>query len=175
MNTNPRKLFVIAGYPHTGKTVTLQTLFHRKSFFPFKRPIMATAFKNEQFIVINISDHNHRTADYLTRIKAVMASHTETYTSFIVIISLVFDDSIRDVKPVLQYFNQSGFDIYYMVLYSSIHDKRVISEADIELFRKLVSKGEIHFFDKLVTQSSLRFKERTTEVAKVIAASFGTK
>ncbi|PSL49292.1 hypothetical protein CLV51_101623 [Chitinophaga niastensis] len=175
MNISPRKLFVIVGYPHTGKKVTLQTLFRRKGFFPFKRPIKAAQFGNKGFIVINISDHNHRTEDYLARIKAVMASHTETPASFMVIISLVLDGSIRDVKPVLQYFNQSGFDVHYLVLCSSMYEKKVISEANIELFRQHVSKGQIHLFDKLVTQSTLRFRERVEEVTKVIDVLLATR
>ncbi|MFY0253049.1 hypothetical protein ACDQ55_03755 [Chitinophaga sp. 30R24] len=172
---NPRKLFVIVGYPHTGKTKTLQQIFHRKHFFPYKQPISTAYFGAEKFIVINISDHNHRTANYLLRIKDVMKYHTETQAYFLVVISMAFDNSNRDVKNILAYFNQSGWDIHYLLLSSSWYDKSIIKEQDVILFKQLIERGRIHILERLVTLSPIRFNERVEEVKEVILKALEQK
>ena len=164
MNFNPRKLFVIVGYPHTGKTKTIRHIFQRKHFFPFKQPFKAAGLDNEEFIVINISDHNLRTESSLLRITSVMQYHIASSASFLVVLSLAFDNSIRDVKKILAYFNQSGFDIHYLVLYSSWRDKRVISEQDMALLEQHITQGPIQVLERLVTKSELRFNQRAEEL-----------
>jgi hypothetical protein len=175
MNFNPRKLFVIAGYPHTGKMKTTRHIFQRKHFFPFKGPIKAAGLDNREFIVINISDHNFRTEHYLLRIKAVMQCHVESRAAFLVVLSVIFDDSARDVKKILTYFNQSGFDIHYLVLYGSWRDKRVIGEQDLLLLSQQITQGAIHVLDRLVTKSELRFNQRAEELRLLMVALLGEK
>ena len=175
MNFNPRKLFVIVGNPDAGKMKTIRHLFQRKHFFPFKGPIKAAGMGNREFIVINISDHNFRAEHYLVRIKAVMQCHVESRASFLVVLSLAFDDSARDVKKILVYFNQSGFDIHYLVLYSSWRDKRVVGEQDLLLLAQQITQGAIHMLDRLVTKSELRFNQRTEELRLLMVALLGEK
>ncbi|NLR59845.1 hypothetical protein HGH93_17175 [Chitinophaga polysaccharea] len=164
MNFNPKKLFVIVGYPHIGKTKTLQQIFQRRLFFPFKQPIHAPSLGDAPFIVVNNSDTNHRSEDQLARIRSALHFHTETDTSFLIPASLVFDDGIRDIKGILAYLNRSGLDVHYLVLRNSWFDKRVISDDDLLLLKKYVESGTIHILDRLVTQSKLRFDERVKEM-----------
>ena len=175
MNFNPRPLFVIVGYHHTGKTKTIRHIFQRKHFFPFKQPFKAAGLDNEEFIVINISDHNLRTESSLLRITSVMQYHIASSASFLVVLSLAFDNSIRDVKKILAYFNQSGFDIHYLVLYSSWRDKRVVGEQDLLLLAQQITQGAIHMLDRLVTKSELRFNQRTEELRLLMVALLGEK
>jgi hypothetical protein len=168
MNFNPRKLFVIVGYPHTGKTKTLAEIFGRRLFFPFKGPIQASGLGTGDYIVINNSDHNYRAGDYLARIKSVIEHHRDTEACLLVVVSLVFDDSARDVRTILSFFSELCFEMHYLMLYSSWNDKKVISDADMELFRQEVKSSNIYVLDRLITQSRQRFKERVEEIVQLL-------
>lgn len=173
MNFNPRKLFVIVGDPHSGKTRTIQYLFQRKQFYLFKQPIKLDALWKEKFIVVNAPDPYCRADDQLSRIKSVIQYHTASDTSFLFNLNLVLDNSVFDIRKILLYFNQSAFEVYYLVLYSSWFDKKVMSEENIIQLQQLVENGSIHIFERLVTQSGLRFNERVEEVKEIIAKILG--
>lgn len=164
MNFNPRKLFVIVGDPHSGKTRTIQKLFQRKQFYTYKQPIKLDALWKEKFIVINAPPPYAAADDHLQRIKSVIQYHTAADTSFVLNISLVFDNSLQDIKKILQYFNQTAFEIYYMILSSSWFDKKVVCSATVEQLEAYVKNGSIHMFDLLVTRSELRFSQRIGEI-----------
>jgi hypothetical protein len=173
MNFNPRKLFVVVGDPHSGKTRTIQCLFQRKQFYLFKQPIKLDVLWKEKFIVVNIPDPYCRADDQLNRIKSVIQYHIASDTSFLFNLNLVLDHSAFDIREILSYFNQSAFEIYYLVLYSSWHNKKVISEENIFQLQQLVERGSIHIFERLITQSGLRFNERVAEVKEAIGKIFG--
>lgn len=173
MNFNPRKLFVIVGESHSGKTRTIQYLFQRKQFYLFKQPIKLDALWNKKFIVVNTPDPYCRADDQLNRIKSVIQYHTASDTSFLFSLNLVLDNSAFDIRKILLYFNQSAFEVYYFVLYSSWFDKKVIREEHIFQLQQLAENGSIHLFDRLVTQSGLRFNERVEEVKEAIGKILG--
>jgi len=173
MNFNPRKLFVIVGDPHSGKTRTIQNLFQRKRFYLFKQPIKLDALWKENFIVVNTPDPYCRSDDQLSRIKSVIEYHAVSDTSFLFSVSLVIDNSAFDIGQIVSYFNQSAFEVHYLVLYSSWYDKKVISEENIFRLQQLVGNGSIHIFERLVTQSGLRFNERVEEVKEAIGRILG--
>lgn len=162
MIVKPRTFFAIVGNPHTGKGKTTQQIFERKMFFPFKQPIQAASFGEEQFVII--FPRYHGSDDYLMRIKTIIQFHRESDTSFCVIMNLVPGNGIRDVQNILAYFNQSGFDVHYLILSSSWYDRKMISSADIALFEEAVENGTVHVLDRVVTKSLQRFNERTAEV-----------
>jgi len=164
MNFTPRKLFVIVGDPHSGKTRTIQQLFQRKQFYAYKQPIKLDTLWKERFIVINAPPPYSAAEDHLRRIKSIIQYHTAADTSFLLNISLVFDSSVQDVKGILQYFNQTAFEIYYMVLSSSWFDKKVICPSTVVQLEEYVKNGTIHVFDLLVTRSELRFRQRIADI-----------
>ncbi|CAL1521089.1 hypothetical protein MMC2321_04880 [Chitinophaga sp. MM2321] len=147
----------------------LHHLFNRKNFFPHKAPIYAPGFDSGKFVVINITNYSNSTADYLNRINDVLERHTDTNTSFMILMSLIFDGRAHDIKKVLEYLNRTSYELHYLVLTSSYYDQEPMKEQDLEQLRRFITKGRIHLFDTLVTQSSLRFKQRRDEVAKLIS------
>jgi hypothetical protein len=167
MFVKPRTFFVIVGNPHTGKGKTTQKIFGRTMFFPFKQPIKAAPFGEEQFVVIF---SRHRTSDdNLVHIKTIIEFHRESDTFFWVIMNLVPGNSVRDIQSILAYFNQSGFEVHYLVLGGSLHDRKMISAADLALFMETADNGTVHLLDRVVTKSSQRFNERTEEVKEVMS------
>ncbi len=173
MNFNPRKLFIIVGNPHSGKMRTLQYLFRRKRFYLFKQPIKLDALWSEKFIVVNARSPYSRADEQLHRIRSVIQYHTVSDTSFLINLNLVLDNSAFDIRKILSYFNQSAFEIYYFVLYSSWFDKRVICGEHIAQLEQLVENGSIHILERLVTQSGLRFNERVEELKEAIGRILG--
>ncbi|WP_143059054.1 hypothetical protein [Chitinophaga arvensicola] len=161
-------MFVVVGNPHSGKTRTIQHLFQRKQFYAFKQPIKLDAGWLEKFIVINAPPPYAVTEDHLQRIKSVIQYHHAADTSFLLNLSLIFDSSMLDVKKIFTYFNQSAFEIYYLVLTSSWLDKKIICPAMLTQLELQVKNGSIHMFDRLITQSELRFRERVEEVKEFI-------
>ncbi len=166
MNFNPRKLFVIVGYPHAGKRKTAQQIFERTRFFPFKQPIQTGYFEREQFIVI--SSRYYVSEAYLTRIKTLIERHAASDTSFVITLNLSFGNTRWSIECLLDYFNRSGFEVHYLVLHCSMLSKQVVSESDLALFEQQVVNGTVYLFDRLVTQSLLRISERTAEVKDVM-------
>lgn len=166
MIVNPRKFFLIVGYPHTGKGKTTQQIFGRRMFFPFKQPIKAASFGEEPFVIIFSRCQDADSA--LTRIKTIIEFHRESDTSFFVIMNLVPGNSVRDVQNILAYFGQSVFEIHYLILSSSWYDKTMISASDVELFEETVKNATVHLLDQIVTKSPQRFKERTDEVKEAM-------
>lgn len=164
MNFTPRKLFVIVGDPHSGKTRTIQQLFQRKQFYAYKQPIKLDPLWKEKFIVINAPPPYGAADDHLLRIKSVIQHHTAADTSFVLNISLVFDNSLQDIREIVRYFNQTAFEIYYMVLSSSWFDKKVICSETVLQLETCVKNGSIHIFELLVTRSELRFSQRIGEI-----------
>jgi len=164
MNFNPRKLFVIVGDPHSGKTRTIQQLFQRKQFYAYKQPIKLDTLWTEKFIVINAPPPYAAADEHLLRIKSIIQYHTAADTSFLLNISLVFDNSLQDIREIIQYFNQTAFEIYYMILSSSWFDKKVICSEAVQELETYVKNGSIHIFDLLVTRSELRFSQRIGEI-----------
>ncbi|HVI48061.1 MAG TPA: hypothetical protein VM802_24550 [Chitinophaga sp.] len=168
MEINPRKLFVIVGYPDSGKRITLHHLFKRKSFFPFKNPIQAIGLDNTKFVVVNVTNRRRRTELYLSQVRDVLQWHAFSSTSFMIMMSLILDDGIHDVRKMLEYLNESSFDLYYLILESNVKNKGLIQEHHLETFSSLVKKGYIYHFETLVTSSPPRLKQRADEVKQVI-------
>lgn len=166
MNFNPRKLFVIVGYPHAGKRKTAQQIFKRRLFFPFKQPIRTGYFKEEQFIII--SSRQYVSEAYLARIKTLIERHAASDTSFVITLNLSFGNTRWSMECLLDYFNRSGFDMHYLLLYNSMLSKKVISDRDRGLFEQQVVNGTVHLFDRLVANSMLRLTERATDVKEVM-------
>jgi hypothetical protein len=166
MFVTPRKFFVIVGYPHTGKGKTTQQIFGRSMFFPFKKPIQTASFGKEQFVIV--FPRNHGINDYLTRIQTLIQFHREADTSFFIVLNLLPGDGIRHIDSILAYFNQSAFDIHYLLLSSSWYDKKMMSAADMELFEETVKNGTIEVLDRVITKSLQRFNERVEEVKQAM-------
>ncbi|HEY9258265.1 hypothetical protein [Chitinophaga sp.] len=135
-------------------------------FFPFKQPIKAASFGEDQFVIIFSRYHN--SDDNLMHIKTIIEFHRESETSFFVVMNLVPGNSVRDVQSILEYFSQSGFEIHYLVLSSSWYDKKMISAADMELFEETAENATVHLLDRVVTKSSQRFNERIEEVKDTV-------
>ncbi|MCW3462399.1 hypothetical protein [Chitinophaga nivalis] len=170
MDSKPRKLFVLVGYPLAGTKRTLQHVFDRKHFFPFKRPFTAPHLNGQSFVVINASNSTITSAAYLAHVRDVLEHHIHAHISFAIGISLVFDNSEHDVRPILQYLHHSRFDVHYLLLYSCMDEKRVINEEDLTLFRKCVQRGKIDLFDLLVSHSTARLDRRSTNISRHIQA-----
>ncbi|MDQ0105457.1 hypothetical protein J2T02_000550 [Chitinophaga terrae (ex Kim and Jung 2007)] len=175
MNCNPQKFFVIVGNPHSGKTKTIQSIFKRKNFFPFKQPINVPWLHTKKFVVINSSDFNFRSSDHLGKIRAVVNLRIGDPVSFVTPLSICFDGSPRDISDILVYLNYLDIETHHLVLCSSWFDKNVIGDEVLERYRELQHNGTIHLFEKLVTNSPLRFEERTNEVIQLISSLLNNK
>ncbi len=169
---NPRKLFVIVGYPRSGKKRVLQELFARKHFFPLKEPITSSVL-NGDFVVINMTNRRKRTSVMCSFISRVMQYHAASSASGIIMLSLVLDNGLHDAGEMIRYLNASGYTMHYLVLRSSWSDKQLISDGDLQALKSLVSRGTVHVFEKLVTQSGVRFEQRQEELAEVINEVLG--
>ncbi|RFS23391.1 hypothetical protein DVR12_10265 [Chitinophaga silvatica] len=168
MHRNLQKFFVIVGSPFSGKSRTIQELFRRTNFFPFKQPIRVAWEKKERFIVINSSDTNFRAIDHLHKIKSVVNSHISCQVSFVTPLSICFDESRRDIRDIMIYLNHLGMETHYLILASSWREKKIIEQQDIKMFNQFIGLGTSHMFDRLVTMSELRFRERRDEVIGII-------
>lgn len=146
----------------------LQDIFERKHFMPFKAPINAPVFQDEKFVVINITNNRRHAPRFCAHISEVLRRHVMSAATFVVMISLVFDEGPMDARPVLNFLESSGFQLHYLVMCSSWFEKQVIREEDLGLLQATATRGRIHRFDLLVTQSGLRFRQRTAEVVNVI-------
>jgi hypothetical protein len=175
MNCNPQKFFVIVGNPHSGKTKTIQSIFKRRNFFPFKQPISVPWADRKKFVVINSSDFNFRSGDHLRKIRAVVNLRIGDPVSFVTPLSICFDGSARDISNILVYLNYLDIETHHLVLCSSWFDKNVIGDEMLEKYRELQPNGTIHLFEKLVTNSPLRFEERTKGVIQLISSLLNNK
>lgn len=167
---NPDPLFVIVGYPNSGKRKMLQEIFARKNFSPLKDPFIPAVFPGKKFVVINKTNRRYAPESFCTHISQVMRRHLCSSAAFMLTLSLILDGGRRDAKSVIQYLESSGFRVHYLVLASSWTDKQTILEEDLEHLRAMIRHGHVHYFDLLVTRSPLRFQQRTEEVIALIRA-----
>nr|WP_295871584.1 hypothetical protein [uncultured Chitinophaga sp.] len=165
---NPQPIFVIVGYPNSGKRKVLQELFTRKHFFPLKDPFVPVVFPENKFVVINRTNHHGASDTFCTHLSQVMRRHTFSSAAFMLMLSFILDGGRRDARQVVQYLEASGCRVHYLVLAGSWEDKRVLTEEALEPLRAAIVHGRIHYFDRLVTRSPLRFQQRTEEVTAVI-------
>ncbi|RBL93499.1 hypothetical protein DF182_13380 [Chitinophaga flava] len=166
---NPQPLFVIIGYPNSGKKKMLQELFERKHFFPMKEPFLPAVFSN-RFVVVNRTNRRHTSSALCVHISQVLHRHTLSAPACMVMLSFILDQGERDIRKVLPYLEDSGCRLHYLVLAGSWSDKRFIGEQDLEFLKTGIKRGRIHYFDLLVTRSPPRFQQRTIAVAQVIRA-----
>ncbi|NML36167.1 hypothetical protein HHL17_03055 [Chitinophaga sp. G-6-1-13] len=165
---NPQPLFVIVGYPNSGKRKLLQEIFARRNFFPLKDPFTPAVFPDKKFVVINKSNHDYVPNVFCTHISQIMRRHAFSSAAFMLMLSLILDGGRHDARSVVQYLEASGFLVHYLVLAGSWEDKRMVPEEELEYLRAKIRHGRIHYFDRLVTRSPLRFSQRTEEVVAVI-------
>lgn len=165
---NPRPLFVIVGYPNSGKRKVIQEIFARKNFFPLKDPFTPAVFPRTKFVVINKSNHDYLPDVFCTHISQIMRRHAFSSAAFMLMLSLIPEGGRHDARSVVQYLEASGFLVHYLVLAGSWEDKRMVSEEEVERLRAKIRHGRIHYFDRLVTRSPLRFSQRTEEVVAMI-------
>lgn len=170
---NPQPLFVIVGYPNSGKRKVLQEIFARKHFFPLKDPFIPVVFPQNKFVVINRTNHRGASDMFCTHLSQVLRRHIFSSAAFMLMLSFILDGGRRDARQVVQYLEASGFLVHYLVLAGSWEDKRVLAEEALEPLRAAVRHGRIHYFDRLVTRSPLRFQQRTEEIIAVIREVLG--
>lgn len=165
----PKKLFAIVGYTNHGKSNTLYELFDRRQFFPLKSPIIAPRFGSLSFTVINASNEDRPTQDYLNRLQGVLEHHQDSDTIFVITISLIFDNARHDANAVFDYLNSlSDVDIHYLVLDHGWFAGKSLTRADIDAMQQLVEPGRIHRFGEVINTSKTAFTNRTNNIARKI-------
>jgi len=102
----PKQIFAIVGYTDWGRFNTLYKQFKIQRFFPLRSPIKAPIFGECSFNVINASNEDKTTKEYLDRLKKVLKKHRNDAATFVITISLIFDGGTYDVKAVLKYLNK---------------------------------------------------------------------
>ncbi len=164
-----RRLFAVVGYTDWGKSNTLYEIFERRHFFPLKSPILCKACGLKSFIVINASNEDRSTEDYLNRLKEVLEKHSNNDTSFMITVSLIFNNRSHDVNAVFEYLNSlNDFAITYLVLENGWYDKSTLHADDLALMDKKIKHGDIKYFSTMINKSVKKFSERSAEIIKVI-------
>ncbi|HLK30104.1 MAG TPA: hypothetical protein VKT28_16100 [Puia sp.] len=164
-----KKIFAIIGYTDWGKSNTLYELFNRRQFFPLKSPISCKTFDTKKFTVINASNEDRLTKEYLKRLKEVLKKHINVDTTFVITISLIFDNGSHDVKTVFEYLNSlTDFDITYIVLENGWHKNASLKADDIAQMENEIDDSIIKYFDTPINQSKTKFKERTDKIIELI-------
>jgi hypothetical protein len=164
-----KKIFAIVGYTDWGKSSTLYELFDRKQFFPLKSPICCDTFATKKFTVINASNEDRLTKEYLNRLREVLKKHTNIDTTFLITISLIFDNGSHDVKAVFEYLNSlTDFNITYIVLENGWYKSSSLKTNDITQMKNKIDIGNIKYFDTPINQSMSKFKERTDKIIALI-------
>ncbi|WP_143308685.1 hypothetical protein [Chitinophaga vietnamensis] len=165
---NPRKLFVIAGYPYSGKHITLQQLFRRKHFFPLKAPISLDKPEQGQFVVAGSARRPQNAAYYRKRLYEILERHRQTDAAFVMTMSLVFDGGVHDCTEMLRMLHAAWFEPHYFILRSSWYDKTLVKEEDIEQLASYTPGAFLHDMDLLVTRSPLRMQQRVEAIRQVM-------
>ncbi len=162
-----RKIFAVVGYTAWGKSNTLYELFGKRQFFPLKSPISAEQFGDKKFTVVNASNEDKPTNEYLKRLKVVLEEQSRSDIIFVITISLIFDGGICDVKKVFDYLNSlTNYEIHYIILEKGWNGESLKAEHLQKLEGKISKENsKIHSFDTLINKSKRQFKERTDEIA----------
>jgi hypothetical protein len=164
-----KQIFAIVGYTNWGKSNTLYELFGKRQFFPLKSPIRTKRFDHLKFTVINASNEDRITREYLDRLKTVLKTHWDDDPIFFITVSLIFDNGKHDIKPVFDYLNTlSDFEVNYIVLDNGWFTKNSLSSKDISLMNDYVDSETIHHFPVAINESKAAFSERTIQVAEKI-------
>jgi len=165
----PKKLIAIIGYTAWGKSNTLYTLFDRKRFFPLKSSIWTENFPSKRFTVIEASNEDRSTEEYLNRLKTVLKKHKNSETIFTITISLIFNRKKHDVMPVFNYLNSlADFSIIYIVLKKSWYKNQSLQPKDIAQMKNKAKANRIKYFDEMINESKKNFNKRTEKIAKFI-------
>ncbi|MCD2425505.1 hypothetical protein LQ567_22160 [Niabella pedocola] len=164
-----KKLFAIVGYTNWGKSNTLYDLFGRRQFFPLKTPISYDrVFGDKKFSVVNASNEDRPTHDYLERLKNVLEIQRNANAYFVITISLIFNDGSHDVKPVFEYLNSlADYDITYLVLKNGWEPGASLKEDDLTRMRE-VATGRIVDLDTVINKSNANFRERADKIVSII-------
>lgn len=162
----PTKIFAIVGYTHWGKSHTLYDLFDRRQFFPLKRPITPQRFGSLKFTVINASNEDRPTKDYLERLQEVLAHHQDSDTIIVITISLIFNNGIHDAKAVFDLLNGlTVFDVNYILLDKGWFTGTSLSTEDVQSMEGAVELSKIHHFQEVINESVPAFSQRTVRIA----------
>jgi GTP1/Obg family GTP-binding protein len=164
-----KQIFAIVGYTNWGKSNTLYELFNKKLFLPLLSPITSDKLADLRFTVINASNEDRTTKAYLERLKAVIKKHKATNTTFVITISLIFNDGSHDVKEVFRFLNSlEGFHIDYLILENGWYKGDVLLIEDLKLMKDHVSLADIHHFSGPINESKGAFSKRTKQIAETI-------
>lgn len=109
------------------------------------------------------------TKEYLERLKEVLKTHKNIDTTFVITISLIFDNGSHDVKAVFEYLNSlADFDITYIVLENGWYKNSSLKTSDITQMQNKIDRGNIEYFDTEINQSKINFKERTDKIIALL-------
>lgn len=164
-----KKLFAIVGYTNWGKSNTLYELFERRQFFPLKAAISCKRFGINKFTVINASNEDSPTDRYLKRLKDVLLQKELIDTTFVITISLIFDNGKHDAIPVFNFLNaQTHLDICYIVLERGWQVDSILRDNDREQMKKSVTHGDIVILNNKIDKTSAKFTKRTIEISDLM-------
>jgi hypothetical protein len=164
-----KKLFAVVGYTDWGKSNTLYELFGRRQFYPEKSPITSDYFEQKKFTVVNASNEQRSTRKYLDRLEDILKKQEKADTIFIITISLIFNDSSRDVKEVFRFLNSlEGFKVFYLILKNGWNPNSSLKAYDIARMENKVRRSKLVFFNAVINQSADSFSVRTQKIAEFI-------
>jgi hypothetical protein len=164
-----KQIFAIVGYTNWGKSHTLYELFNKKQFLPLNAPIFSSYFGKLPFIVINASNEDRPTKEYLDRLKSVLKKHKSTPTTFLITISLIFKEGNHNVREVFKYLKSlADFEVDYLILEKGWYKGDIISEDDLNLMKTYTESESRHLFTDAINESKQAFKKRTKIIAEAI-------
>lgn len=165
-----KNIFAIVGYTNWGKSNTLYEIFERGNFWPLKSPIQSSSFPGKKFTVINASNEDRPTTDYLERLESVLKHHHDNNITFVITVSLIFEEGhSRSVIPVIDYLNQlKDYNVHYIVLNSAWFKNSVLEKVDISSLESNVENGTIEIMEESINESSRNFTIRTNRIIEII-------
>lgn len=163
-----KQIFAIVGYTNWGKSHTLYELFDRKNLQPLYSPIKNKKFGSRKFTVINASNEDKPTKEYLERIKKILKLHKDSESTYVITISLYFDGGRHEVNSVFNYLNSlNDYEIHYVVLTNG-WSGGCLTTDDLRQMKNKITTGKIHSMDTVINQSKKSFSERTQKIATLI-------
>lgn len=164
-----KQIFVITGYIHWGKSHILYDLFNRKRYQPTKSPIPVDWLPGKCFTVINESNEDCPTEEYLDRLKEVLAIHEDNDCIFIITMSLLFDGDRHDVTRIIEYLNSLyDYEVAYLRLDHGWHRGAILHNDDLVKMSSIVEEREIVSFSSEINQSGDCFIARTQLIKDLI-------